>query len=76
MDWRWPAAGLGSQSVAVPALGHFEGGCHYLDYLHHSLASGQITWNTAPLFNTTSDYRFTEHVSPSISLFKDSVKVL
>ena len=43
MGWRWPAAGLGAQSVAVPALGHFEGGCHYLDYLHYSLASGQIT---------------------------------
>ena len=24
-------------------MGHFEGGCHYLHYLHHSLASGQIT---------------------------------
>ena len=24
-------------------MGHFEGGHHYLHYLHHSLASGQIT---------------------------------
>ena len=24
-------------------VGRFEGGCHYLHYLHHSLASGQIT---------------------------------
>ena len=24
-------------------MGHFEGGCHYLHYLHHGLASGQTT---------------------------------
>ena len=35
---QWPAAGLGALSVAV---GPFGRGCHYLHYLHHSLASGK-----------------------------------
>ena len=38
----WPAAGLGTLSAAV-CTGPFEGGCHYLHYLHHSLASGPTT---------------------------------
>ena len=33
---RWPAAGLGALSIAVPALGPFEGAHHYLHYLHQS----------------------------------------
>ena len=40
---RWPVAGLGALRAAVHAWdGPFEGGHHYLHYLHHSLASGQI----------------------------------
>ena len=39
---QWPAAGLGALSVAVHAcMGPFEGGPHYLHYLHHSLAPGK-----------------------------------
>ena len=42
----WVCAGLlqgGALRVAVLARGPFEGGHHYLYYLHHSLAPGQIT---------------------------------
>ena len=44
----WPAAGLGALSVAIHARGPFEGGGHYLHYLHHSLVPGkQQGGNTA-----------------------------
>ena len=39
---RWPAAGLGALSVAVPAWDLLKE-VHYLHYLHLSLAPGQIT---------------------------------
>jgi len=39
IGWWWPAAGLGTLSVAVHACRPFEG----LHYLHHSLISYQIT---------------------------------
>ena len=43
MGRRWPVAGLGALRAAVHAWDRpFEGGHHYLHYLHHSLASGQI----------------------------------
>ena len=42
----WVSGGLlqgqTSEGSSV-CMGPFEGGCHYLHYLHHSLASGQIT---------------------------------
>ena len=34
----WPAAGSGALSEC---MGPFEGGRHYLHYLHHSLAAGK-----------------------------------
>ena len=43
MGLCWPAAGSEALSVAVDYMGPFEGGHHYLYYLHHSLASGQAT---------------------------------
>ena len=39
VGWWWPAAGLGALTVSVHAS--FEGGHHYLHYLHHSLAPGK-----------------------------------
>ena len=42
----WVSGGLpqgGGTECSIVALGPFEGGPHYLHYLHHSLASGQIT---------------------------------
>ena len=33
---------LGTECSSV-CLGPFEGGCHFLHYLHHSLGSGQTT---------------------------------
>ena len=42
----WVSSGLlqsqGTECSSV-CMGPFEGGCLYLHYLHHSLASGQIT---------------------------------
>ena len=42
-----PAESLGKPAIILTKMvhvcrGHFEGGCNYLHYLHHSLASGQI----------------------------------
>ena len=34
---------VGSTACSSACMGPFEGGHHYLHYLHHSLASGQIT---------------------------------
>ena len=34
---------VGGTEYSVVCMGPFEGGHHYLHYLHHSLASGQIT---------------------------------
>ena len=42
MGRRWPAAGLGVLNSSA-CMGHFEGDHHYLHYLQHSVASGQIT---------------------------------
>ena len=42
----WVSGGLpqsGGTECSIVALGPFEGGPRYLYYLHHSLASGQIT---------------------------------
>ena len=42
----WVGSGLlqgwGTECSSA-CTGHFEGGCHYLHYLHHSFASGQTT---------------------------------
>ena len=44
----FPVESLGKLAI-IPTkmihvcMGHFERGCNYLHYLHHSLASGQIT---------------------------------
>ena len=43
-----PAESLGKPAIILTKMvhvcrGHFEGGCNYLHYLHHSLASGQTT---------------------------------
>ena len=34
---------VGGTECSSVYMGLFEGGCHYLHYLHHSLASGQMT---------------------------------
>ena len=34
---------VGGTKCTSACMGPFEGGCHYLHYLHHSLASGQTT---------------------------------
>ena len=34
---------VGGTEYSSACMGPFEGGCHYLHYLHHSLASGKIT---------------------------------
>ena len=34
---------VGSTEYSSACMGPFEGGSHYLHYLHHSLASSQIT---------------------------------
>ena len=34
---------VGGTECSSACMGPFEGGRHYLNYLHHSLASGQIT---------------------------------
>ena len=36
-------------------MGPFEGGCRYLHYLHHSLASGQITGKEQPSPSPTTE---------------------
>ena len=42
--WRQGSVVAHSRSGALSAaVGSFEGGIHYLHYLHHSLASGQAT---------------------------------
>ena len=43
MGQRWPGAGLGGTECNSAYMGPFEGGCHYLHYLHHSMASCQTT---------------------------------
>ena len=65
-------------------MGHFEGGCHYLHYLQHSLASGQITgrehshqqkivlkilWSMAPPIRTRSNFPLSQSL-PSGSFHK------
>ena len=35
---------VGGTEYRSACMGPFEGGPHYLHYLHHSLASGQTTW--------------------------------
>ena len=43
-------------------MGPFEGSCHYLHYLHHSLASGQITGREhSPTLQQKIGLKFTEH---------------
>ena len=43
----WVSGGLrqgwGTECSSA-CMGPFEGGYHYLHYLHHSLTSGQTTW--------------------------------
>ena len=34
---------VGGTKCTSACMGPFEGGCHYLHYLHHSLTSGQTT---------------------------------
>ena len=41
----WLNYRVGGTKCTSACIGPFEGGCHYLHYLHHSLASGQITRN-------------------------------
>ena len=49
----WPAAGLDCSSAC---MGSFEGGNHYLHYLHHNLDPGkQQGGNTAPPINRKLD---------------------
>ena len=43
MGQWWPAAGLRCIESSSECMGLFEGGHHYLHYLHQSLASGQTT---------------------------------
>ena len=43
MGRLWLGAGLGALSVVVSARPPFEGGHHYLHYLHNTLASDQTT---------------------------------
>ena len=39
----WACPRVGGTECSTTRMGHFEGGPHYLHYLHHGLASGQIT---------------------------------
>ena len=46
--WQRHGSAVASCRIGVTAcssacMGPFEGGCHYLHYLHHSMASSQIT---------------------------------
>ena len=41
--WEWPATGWGALRARNACTEPFEGGRHYLHYLHHSLVSGQTT---------------------------------
>ena len=45
--WRYglvvACCGIGGSKCSSACMGPFEGGHHYLHYLHHSLASGQTT---------------------------------
>ena len=56
------AAGLGVTECSSACMGLFEGGHHYLHYLHHSLASGQVTGRKhSPAHQQKIELRFTEH---------------
>ena len=47
---------VGGTECSSACMGPFEGGRHYLHYLHHSLASGKQQWgNTVPPFNRKLD---------------------
>ena len=53
--------GWGS-ACSSACTGRFEGGHHYLPYLHASFLSGQTTGReNSPIHQQKSDYRFTEH---------------
>ena len=43
---------VGGTVCSSTCVGPFEGGCRYLHYLHHSLASGQIMEGTQPCPST------------------------
>ena len=56
------AARSGALSWFSACTGSFEGGCHYLHYLHYSFVSGQTTGrNTALPINRKLGWRSTEH---------------
>ena len=42
-EWAVASCRVGSIECSSACTGPFEGGHHYLHYLHHSLAAGQIT---------------------------------
>ena len=53
--------GWGS-ACSSACTGRFEGGHHYLPYLHTRFLSGQTTGReNSPIHQQKSDYRFTEH---------------
>ena len=47
---------VGSIECSSTCMGPFEGGHHYLHYLHHSLASGQITVREHSLSPSTENW--------------------
>ena len=69
---------VGGMECGSASTGPFEGGPHYLHYLHHSLASGQTTWREhSPALQQTIGLKIywawpllseQDPVSPSVSL--------
>ena len=80
MGWQWPAPGLG----ALQCMEQFEGGRHYLHYLHHSLASSQITREHSPAHQQKIGLKIywawphpseQDPVSPSVNLSHQEVSM-
>ena len=68
MGHQWPAAGLEARTAAMLCTGPFEGGPHYLHYLHHSLVSGQTTGREhSPTHQQKMDYRSNQSILKEIS---------
>ena len=57
---------IGGAECSSACMGPFEGGCHYLHYLHHSLASSQTTRREQPRPSTENWMKNLWSIAPTI----------
>ena len=65
----WVSSGLlqsGGTECSSVCMEHFEGGCNYLHYVHHSLASGRTTGRKQPHLATKGWIKDLLSMDPSI----------